>query len=139
MNEKANEVETEDAVAASSDVVVDTDAGIEAALDAEIEKMTEADGKFKLKGKTYSLMKSFPLTLGDWRKLGEIGLIDANNNLVMKGPETISKFLHHLVYKQNPEIDVDDLDVLELEKVVKLFMFARKVLQGGEPDLNPTK
>lgn len=121
------------------EIPVDVDAELEAKLAAEVAKLTEDDGVFVLNGKTFNIGNSFPLTLGDWRKLGQVGLIDNTNNLVMGGPETIAKLLHHLVHKQDRDIKIDDLDVIELDSVVKLFMFARKCLEGGEADLNPPK
>ena len=111
----------------------------EEAVKQQMDSITETDGVLKIGAAEVDLAGAFPLTLGDMRKLEKLGLVTPTGDLKAAGMEGIAKILHYLVSKVNKEIKLDDLDSVSLSKVTRAFLFARKKIQEGEPDLNPTK
>ena len=111
----------------------------EDAVKQQMETITDADGILKVGVAEVDLAGAFPLTLGDMRKLEKLGLVTPTGDLKAAGMEGIAKILHYLVSKVNKDIKIDDLDGVSLSKVTRAFLFARKKIQEGEPDLNPTR
>ena len=111
----------------------------EETIKQQMDSITDVDGTLKIGAADVDLTNAFPLTLGDMRKLEKLGLVTPTGDLKAAGMEGIAKILHYLVSKVNKEIKLDDLDGVSLSKVTRAFLFARKKIQEGEPDLNPTK
>lgn len=111
----------------------------EAEADKLMASVTEEDGTIKIGGKEISIKGAFPLLLGDWRKLGNLGLIDKDNNVKAGDPDSVAKLLLHLVKKVDASVTEEQLDAVPLSKISRLFLYARKTLKEGDGSLHPTK
>jgi len=103
-----------------------------------METVTDEDGLLKLDDKTVEIEKAFPLTLGDFRRLEDLGMIDEQSNVKLVGPNSIAALVLFLVHKVDPDVTEEELDKIELVKISRIFLFIRKKMEEREKELNPT-
>lgn len=108
-------------------------------VDKLLESLTKEDGILQCGNKSIDLVKAFPLTLGDFRRLEDEGLIDPQSNIKVDGPNAIAKLILLLVRKVDSTVTEEELDSLDLEKVGRVFLFVRKKMMEKDADLNPTQ
>jgi len=93
----------------------------------ETKKETPPPALIKVGERTYNLLDAFPMTLGDWEDLNELGVMDGSR-LVMVKPKQMLDMLHMLIHKIDPEIDRNAIrkiavrDMPDLTNVLKYIL-----------------
>ena len=87
----------------------------------------------ELNGKSINLNSALPLTLGDWRKLEELG-VSASELSENKMADTI-KLLLYVSNKANSDVTVEDIESVTLDH--ELVQSILDSLRGEDTDVDP--
>lgn len=102
------------------------------------EKETPPATLIKIGDRTYNLLDAFPMTLGDWEDLNELGIMDGAR-LVMVKPKQMLDLLHLLVHKIDPSIERAAIRKIAVREMPDLTNVLRHILDLEEKRAeNPT-
>jgi hypothetical protein len=65
-----------------------------------------------LHGRTIDLRKALPLTIGDWKRLEQLGITD--RTLREPSITTIATLVHYVLHKADPQTTMEEIDALPL-------------------------
>jgi hypothetical protein len=93
--------------------------------------------EIKVNGKTLDFAAALPFTLGDWRAFEKLGLMNAQGEAQIEGPEPVFKMIHHFTKKIDPNATEADVDTIAMTDLGELSTFLLKSL-GAPEEPDPT-
>jgi len=104
----------------------------------ETKKEAPPPALIKVGDRTYNLLDAFPMTLGDWEDMNELGVMDGSK-LVMVKPKQMLDLLHMLLHKVDPNIERAAIRHIPVREMPDLTNVLRYILDLEEKQTeNPT-
>jgi len=87
--------------------------------------------KIKLGDRELDLAGAFPLTLGDWRRLKERGVMDEKGELNVSDPANLGILLYVILSKAYPDLAEEEFDQLPITAFAEIGKFFSQQMEAA--------
>lgn len=101
----------------------------------------EFNSVFNINGKDVDFEKAFPLTIGDWETLEELGVVKGGNVTLDTTKQSIDLMLY-VAHKADSSIDREDIRSIKISKLSEITSIIQHFMAETEGEIikgeNPT-